>query len=251
MISFLQQEDPGMEDGQVVGNHVQESRKVRKSFHPRISQHNQGKCEIASTFNMEHRVTQNSRNWIIQHLPFFFDQQNKEKQFNKQKPQNLNFCNSCFIFETNCVFFVLQTKLPSLDSMKMDLDDEGHLVGTARCQFLFYVSHHVQFALTITMMGSTVSNSMVYLLSGVVDSLVTHLTTVDTLVGTPLKETPPSAKQTICVSPSVDCLKPNNSRVISIKINTDQEDTFVQKQKIASSRLFTFFLSKNHFSARH
>ena len=84
-------------------------------------------------------------------------------------------------------------------------------------------------------------------LSGVVNPLVTHLTTVDTLVGTPLKETPPSAKQTICVSPSVDCLKPNNSRVISIKINTDQEDTFVRKRKIASSRLFTFFLSKKPF----
>ena len=59
MISFFQPEDPGMDDGQVVGNHVQESRKVRKSFHPSSLQHNLTKCENTSIFNMEHRVTHN------------------------------------------------------------------------------------------------------------------------------------------------------------------------------------------------
>ena len=71
-----------------------------------------------------------------------------------------------------------------------------------------------------------------------------HLTGVDTSVAAPWQEAaPPSAKQTICVSPSVDCLKPNNSRVISIKI---RGDTFVQRPNsiLATSQLFPL---KNHF----
>ena len=90
---------------------------------------------------MEHRVTHNSAilQRTLEYLAFslfqysFRDYIKKHQQFEKQNSQNVNFCStSCFIFETNCVFFV-QTKLPSLDSMKMDLDDDGHLVGTARC----------------------------------------------------------------------------------------------------------------------
>ena len=94
------------------------------------------------------------------------------------------------------------------------------------------------------MMGSTVKLYVEFRgsPSGKVDPLVNHLTMVDTLVPTPLLD-PPSDKQTICVSPSVDCLKPNNSRVISIKIKI-REDTFVQKPNSIRATFLLFPLKK-------
>ena len=94
------------------------------------------------------------------------------------------------------------------------------------------------------MMGSTVKLYVEFRgsPSGKVDPLVNHLTMVDTLVPTPWLD-PPSDKQTICVSPSVDCLKPNNSRVISIKIKI-REDTFVQKPNSIRATFLLFPLKK-------